>query len=86
MEPIGIERIEYGIAKLCSIIVNFAKSITGGKRAKLTSPYDFMPKWDLEEAIQTRKFKKQSIVEMKQILEAIAIATGKKLKTNKDRK
>lgn len=52
----------------------------------MTSPMDFMPIWDIEEAKRVHAPKKQSIEEMKAVLQAIANATGKKLKTNKDKR
>lgn len=89
LEPIGIERIEYCIANLCSNIVNIVRHVLimfGGKGIKMTSPMNFMPIWDVEEVRRMHMPKKQSIEEMKQILKGIAAATGKKLKRYKDRK
>ena len=60
--------MEYSIANLCSVIVNIARSAWGKKNAKMTSPIDFMPCWDIEEAKKIKVPKKQSIEEMKQIL------------------
>lgn len=78
LEPIGNERIEFSFAVLASVITNIAIAAFGRKGTKQTSPMDFMPVWD--EALRKKqepKVKKQSIEEMKAILQSIAAVYGK---------
>ena len=48
LEPIGEERIELYFASLCSLISNVSIRALGKKGTKLTSPLDFVFKWDAE--------------------------------------
>lgn len=78
LEPIGTERIEYGFAMLCAVIMNIALSVFGKKDAKQFSPLDFMPSWDGSAYKEREETKKQSVEEMKRILEMIAAGQPKK--------
>jgi hypothetical protein len=70
LEPIGVDRIEYGFAMLASVIMNIAISIFGKRNTKQFLPTDFLPDWDGTRKVEPKK--KQSVEEMKQILQAIA--------------
>jgi hypothetical protein len=48
LEPIGDERIELYFASLCSLISNISIRALGKKGTKLTSPLDFVFRWDAE--------------------------------------
>jgi len=75
LEPIGEWRADFRTATLISAVVNLAKSIWGKEGGKMTSPTDFMPKWDEEPKAEPVK---QSVEEMKQIIYAIADISKKK--------
>lgn len=59
---------------LCSLVSNLAIRIHAKRGTKMTSPADFMPKWDEE----SKTVKKQSVEEMKNILLSIAGAQNKR--------
>lgn len=79
LEPIGEERIEFSFAVLASLIANVALSAFGKKGTKRTTPMDFLPQWDVREEIPEEK-PRQSIEEMKAVLESIAAHSGKRKK------
>ena len=76
MEPVGIDRIEYGFAMLAAVVMNIAISIFGKRNTKQFLPIDFLPDWDGTRSEKVKK--KQSVEEMKQILQAIAGLQPKK--------
>lgn len=75
MEPIGEWRADFRIATLISAVTNIARSVWAKKGVEMTSPTDFMPKWDEEPKAEPVR---QSVEEMKQIIYAIASIAGKK--------
>ena len=74
LEPIGDERIEFSLAMISSVITNIAIAALGKPGAKQTTPLDFLPKWDGvgEGKGSGKEPKKQSVEEMKKILQSIA--------------
>ena len=75
LEPIGEWRADYRIAMLCSLVMNIAQSVWGGKgKLAPVSPLDFMPNWGGERTSVPKppEPKRQSVEEMKKILQEIA--------------
>jgi hypothetical protein len=78
IDPIGFWRIEFGLAKIESLISNIVNQLyhKEGAEPVVTLPTDFMIKWgELSEEV---KPKQQSIEEMKQVFRAIADAQKNK--------
>jgi hypothetical protein len=81
IDPIGEGRADFRMAVIASTIMNVAISAFSKKgKGKMTSPDDFMPKWDEAE----RKPKVQSTEQMFSILKGMA--TKKKRKRTKQPK
>jgi hypothetical protein len=80
LEPMGEQRADLRFAKLCSIIVNIARSVwrKKGQKPKMTSPKDFMPRFDLLEGKTPKR--KQTDEEMKDIFLGFAGAHNKTIK------
>lgn len=79
LEPIGRQRDDYRTALLCSVVTNIARSVwhKKGTKPKMTTINDFLLQWGVESQT-TNASKKQSVEEMKSILQAIAIHHRKK--------
>jgi len=76
LEPIGRDRIEFGLAMICATITNIARGIWGTGNAKPLTPYDFLPQWGGGPR-GGEKESAQSPEEMKEILMSLA-RQGKK--------
>ena len=89
LEPMGEDRADFRMAYLSTIITNIARKLYGKAGVEMTVPLDFMPEWDREEEdIEEGKIhmpKKQTVEQMKHILEAIAGVQNKKIKKKKER-
>jgi hypothetical protein len=83
MDPIGEWRDDFRMAFLASLIVNSARAIHGKKGTKMSTPADFMPKWDKD---AVKEVKTQSAEEMKQILLSLGSRKFDKIKSRKDLK
>jgi hypothetical protein len=77
LEPIGEQRADYRLAILCSVITNIARAIWGKKGCKMSTIDDFLFRWDREEQVVAEP-KKQSVGDMKKILQTIVQLSGKK--------
>lgn len=77
LDPIGTWRDDYRMAVLDSLLVNIVNKLytEKGHKPVVTTPLDFMPKWNEEE----REVVQQSVEEMKQIMMAVAGAQNKKV-------
>lgn len=73
------ERIEFSLAIISSVITNIAIAALGKPGTKRTTPSDFLPRWDSVEESRSgeKQPKKQSVEEMKNILQSIAAVYGK---------
>ena len=80
IDPIGVWRGEFSLAKIESLIVNIANALyhKEGEKPVVTTPTDFMVKWGDEN--REPEVKQQSIEEMKQAFLAIASANKKSKK------
>lgn len=56
---------------MISVITNLARAAWGKKGCEMTTPEDFMPRWG-EEHQKKEEPKKQSVGDMKKILQGIA--------------
>jgi len=67
IDPIGAWREDFRMAKSISEMVNVAICVnsTKGKKVKLTTPLEYMPKWDVS---APEEKKEQTVEEMKEIL------------------
>jgi hypothetical protein len=79
LEPIGEWRADFRMAYICSVVTNIAISALGKKGTKLSSPKEFLLEWD-KDSEKGREVKKQSIAEMKIIMEGIARSFERKNK------
>ena len=69
VDPIGSWREDFRMAFTAAVLTNLTIAVNGKKGAKLSSPIDFMPKWDSD---GVKEIKRQTPEEMKEILTAIA--------------
>ena len=76
IEPIGIWKDDYRLAYLSSLLTNLTISTHGKKGAKFTNSIDFMIDWDVtkEKDIEAPR---QSVEDMKAILQGIAKSVNK---------
>lgn len=65
LDPIGSVRDDWLHAHLACLITNLAIAIHGKKSARRSQPKDFLPNWSGER-------KKQTVAEMKQVLQRIS--------------
>lgn len=77
LEPIGGQQDDYRTALLCSVITNIAIAAWGKKGSKPTTMDEFLFQWGAEEQTDVAP-KKQSVDEMKTILQSIASQHRKK--------
>jgi hypothetical protein len=91
LEPIGEERADFRVGLLCSMMVNIAKAVWGDSKQPV-SPLDYMPRWDggdvEDDAVPGDPPAKprQSVEDMKLILETLAKSSGVIKKKGKDAK
>jgi hypothetical protein len=69
------------MAKICSENENGFRWAYGKKGTKMTTPNDYMPKW---ERAEEKEVKKQSVEEMKQAIMQIARRKNPEIKSRKD--
>jgi len=83
LDPVGKWRDDYHAAFIISEVTNIVKDLHGEKGAKRSTPSEFMPKWNNEDAKKEIKkrgkdpSKSQSVDEMKQFMTAFASAQNK---------
>lgn len=72
LDPIGSWRADFNMAKIASIMSNLVAAIYREKDSEpeWSTPKDYMPIWDPEEAKanEASKIKRQSIEEMREVL------------------
>ncbi len=74
LDPIGKWRDDYAIAQLLSQVTNIAIGVHGKKGAAFTTPSEFLMDWGDD---GFKEPKKQSVVDMKNVLISIAEAQKK---------
>lgn len=79
IDPIGSWREDFRMAYTAAILTNLTIAVNGKKGAKLSVPFDFMPKWDSDGVVE---IKRQTPEEMKEILSAIIGNHNKQVKKN----
>ena len=86
LEPIGEERWEFSMASLSSLIMNISRAVWGKKGVEMTTPDLFIPEWDRDpNEPQEQRVPKQSVEQMKMILETIASTQNKKVQKKEER-
>jgi len=80
IDPIGTWRDDYRMAYLATMMVNLTVQVHGKKGAKLMSPMDFMPEWDVNKKVMV--IKKQTVEEMKKFALNFAKEHNKQFKKN----
>jgi len=81
LDPAGKWRDDYHAAFIVSEFTNIVRDLYGEKGAKHSTPSEFMPKWNKEDAKKGRKrgSKEQSTGEMRQFMLGMADAQNKSL-------
>lgn len=79
LDPIGSWRDDFRMAYIAAILTNLTIAVNGKKGAKLSTPINFMPKWDSDGIAE---IKRQTPEEMKEMLLSIVKDHNKRVKKN----
>ena len=83
LEPIGEDRGDFRMASLSATIVNIVRKLYGKTGVEMVSPSVFMPEWDRDFDEEETQVPKQSVEQMKKILETIADVQNRRIKKEK---